>query len=176
MDWVGLLSWKRQFSNKFLVTFVIYIIITWKTLTVSWFMIHEEPYLSGQICVSVCWAFAVPESGSKSVVGYFWAPLPYHRTLCTAVRVVQCCSPHPILLLTIALHSVISHPVLYFKPPDGGPVRCQKTPRSLCGPEHGPPVLTRCQGNRPDVLWPHWNPALIIDKSLETYKTFLLFL
>lgn len=48
------------------------------------------------------------------------------NSLHTAVRVVQCCNPHPIFLLTIALHAVISHPALYFKPSDGGP-----TPPSL---------------------------------------------
>lgn len=100
--------------------------------------------------VSVCLASVVPESGSKSAVGYFWASLTCRRTLCTAVRVVQYCSPHPIVVLTKALHAVISHPALYFKPPDRGPL-------PLSGP-HAPCVgqttQTRCQGNHPDVLWP----------------------
>lgn len=54
------------------------------------------------------------------------------NSLHTAVRVVQCCNPHPIFLLTIALHAVTSHPALYFKPADGGPLPPLTAPPAPC--------------------------------------------
>lgn len=145
---------------------MINIIIPEKTFTISWFMIHQETYPSGQICMSVCFVSAVSESGSKSVVSYFWAPLTCRRTLCTAVRVVQYCNPHPIFPPTIALHAVISHPALYFKPSVGGPLPLQWTPLLPVWARTRASVHTHTQtwskGNPLDVLWPHWNSALII--------------
>jgi len=52
---------------------------------------------------------------------------------------------HPLLtkaLPTVSLAAVISHPPLYFKPSDWGPLPPQWTPLSLCGPERGP-LLTQ---------------------------------
>lgn len=60
--------------------------------------------------------------------------------------------------LTIALHAVISHPALYFKPPDWRPTPLSVDPtlpvwarRRASAHTH---TQTWCQGNRPDVLWP----------------------
>jgi len=42
------------------------------------------------------------------------------------------------LSTTVGLAAVTSHPLLYFKPSDRGPLPLDWTPLSLCGPKHGP--------------------------------------
>lgn len=74
------------------------------------------------LCVwplSVCTFWVWIQICSRLFLGSSYMPQNSFHS-CKGCSVLQ--PPHPIILLTIALHTGISHPALYFKPPDGGPL------------------------------------------------------